>query len=236
LNVGTKKKKLNEAIIGRQPNEHEKHITGLDLFSVDSNGNANYVGNVWKGSYSLNTQASIPDTIPQDTSAGLYYYRVWVTNTINGQHGPDCLETSHTFKVTSGSHVNAAGVREFVEHLDDANIYNNEHFDGCFGLTVDYPQEGATFKNSGHVQVTVNRDSASQTGALTKVELYKGDQLVDVAWQGSEAFQNAFTLKDHLSVNNVDTSANYHYKLYTSAKKSQGKTCTFVSKNFKISN
>jgi hypothetical protein len=70
---------------------------------------------------------------------------------------------------------------------------------------------------------------------LTKVELYKGTELVDVAWEGSESFNGAFTLKDHLSLNNIDPSVDYHYKLYASSKKSDDK-CTFESNNFKISN
>ncbi|KAI8882407.1 hypothetical protein K501DRAFT_219002 [Backusella circina FSU 941] len=221
--------------VTRKPDAHTKTITGLDLYSVDSKGKAKYINNIWKGNYKLNTQASIADTIPKGTAAGLYYYRVWVTNLVNGQHGPDCLETSHTFKVTSGSHTNAAGDEEYTESLDDNSIYNQDHAKGCFGLAVDYPQEGSTFRVNEHIHISANKDSASQTDALTKVELYKGTELVDVAWEGSESFNGAFTLKDHLSLNNVDASADYHYKLYVSSKKSDD-TCTFESNNFKIAN
>ncbi|EIE90633.1 hypothetical protein RO3G_15344 [Rhizopus delemar RA 99-880] len=196
---------------------------------------AKYVQNVWKGKYALQSSASITDTIPKSAAAGLYYYRVWVTNLVNGQHGPDCLETSHTFKVTSGSHTNAAGVTEYAEHLDDANIYSNEHYNGCFGLSVDYPKAGSTFNVDDHIHIQVDRDSTSQTDSLTKVELYKGDELVETAWSGSEALQNSFTLKDHLKLDNVDTSADYHYKLQVTSKKSDT-SCTFESNTFKISN
>ncbi|KAI9249981.1 hypothetical protein BY458DRAFT_525118 [Sporodiniella umbellata] len=221
--------------VTRTPDQHTKTITGLDLYSVDAKGKATYVQNVWKGKYALQKSASISDTIPKNTAAGLYYYRVWVTNLINNQHGPDCLETSHTFKVTTGSHTNAAGDVEYAEHLDDPQVYSNEHYNGCFGLSVDYPQEGDTFQTDSHIHLQVNRDSASQTDALTKVELYKGQELVETAWTGHEAIQNSFTLKDHLKLDNIDPSADYHYKLTVTSKQSE-ETCNFESGNFKISN
>ncbi|KAI9487275.1 MAG: hypothetical protein EXX96DRAFT_552464 [Benjaminiella poitrasii] len=211
-----------------------KTITGLDLYSVSSSGKAKYVQNVWAGSYALKSSASISDTVPSNITAGLYYYRVWVTNMIDGQHGPDCLETSHTFKVTTGSHTNAAGEVEYAESLHDNSIYSEEYYDGCFGLSVDYPEAGSTFKTNEHIHIQVNRDSASQTDALTKVDLYKGDEWVSTAWKGSESFQNSFTLKDHLVLDNVDSSADYHYKVYVTSSKSSSKTCTFTSNNFKI--
>lgn len=154
---------------------------------------------------------------------------------VNGQHGPDCLETSHTFKVTSGSHTNAAGITEYAEHLDDNQVYSTDHYNGCFGLSVDYPQAGQTFKVNEHIHVQANRDSSSQTDALTKVELYKGSELVETSWSGSESIQTSFTLKDHLKLDNVDTSSDYHYKLTVTSKKSDT-ACSFTSGNFKISN
>lgn len=221
--------------VKRKADKRTKTITGLDLYSVSKDGKAKYVQNVWKGNYALKSSATISDEIPKNVAAGLYYYRVWVTNLVNGQHGPDCLETSHTFKVTTGSHTNAAGYTEYAESLHDNSIYNPVHQNGCFGLTVEYPREGDTFKVNDHVHIQADRDSASQTDALTKVELYKGDQLVEVAWTGSESFQNSFTLKDHLVLNDVDTSADYHYKLYATSNKA-AETCTFESNHFKISN
>lgn len=182
----------------------------------------------------MNTQASISDEIPDTVAAGLYYYRVWVTNMIGTSHGPDCLETSHTFKVTTGTHTNSFGETEYAESLHDNSIYNSEHYDGCFGLTVDYPQAGSTFNTNDHVHIQVARDSSSQTGAVTQIDLYKGDDLINTAWKGSESFQNSFTLKDHLVLDNVDTSSDYHYKIYVASKKSSGKTCTFESNSFKI--
>lgn len=154
---------------------------------------------------------------------------------VNGQHGPDCIETSRTFKVTTGSHTNAAGELEYTESLHDNSIYNEEHQEGCFGLSVDYPLQGDTFKTSEHIHIQVNRDSSSQTDALTKVELYKNQELVNVAWTGSESFQNSFTLKDHLVLNNIDASADYRYKVYATSSKTE-KSCVFESNNFKISN
>ncbi|KAF1797484.1 hypothetical protein V8B55DRAFT_1515787 [Mucor lusitanicus] len=220
--------------VTRKADQRTKKITGLDLYSVDSAGKAKYVQNVWSGSYALNTKATISDQIPSNVKAGLYYYRVWVTNMINNQHGPDCIETSRTFKVTTGSHTNAAGDIEYAESLHDNSIYPQTHQDGCFGLSVDYPQEGSTFRSNDHLHLQVNRDAASQTDALTKIDLYKGDTLVNTAWEGSESFQNSFTLKDHLVLNDIDASADYHYKVYVTSKSAS--TCTFESKNFKISN
>ncbi|CAO3669279.1 unnamed protein product [Rhizopus stolonifer] len=225
----------NKVTVTRKADKHTKTVTGLDLYSVDSKGKATYVQNVWSGKYALQSSASITDTIPKNSTAGLYYYRVWVTNMVNGQHGPDCLETSHTFKVTSGSHTNAAGITEYAEHLDDNQVYSSDHYNGCFGLTVDYPQTGQTFKVNEHIHVQANRDSSSQTDALTKVELYKGSELVETSWSGSESIQTSFTLKDHLKLDNVDTSSDYHYKLTVTSKKSDA-TCSFASGNFKISN
>ncbi|KAI8982094.1 hypothetical protein BDF20DRAFT_864918 [Mycotypha africana] len=222
--------------VTREENDKEKTITGLDLYSVSSSGEAKYVQNVWAGDYKLKSTASITDDLPSNVSPGLYYYRAWITNLINGRHGPDCIETSHTFKVTSGSHKNAAGIVEYAESIHDNNLYNADHADGCFGISVDYPQEGSTFKNGDHVHIQVKRDASSQTDALTKIELYKGDQLMNTAWQGSESFQNSFVLKDHMNLPAVDPNANdYHYKLYITSKKNDQKTCTFTSSNFKIS-
>ncbi|KAI8637713.1 hypothetical protein BD408DRAFT_424072 [Parasitella parasitica] len=220
--------------VTRKPDARTKTITGLDLYSVDSAGKAKYVQNVWSGSYALNTKATISDEIPSNVKAGLYYYRVWVTNMINKQHGPDCIETSRTFKVTTGSHTNAAGDIEYAESLHDNSIYPETHQNGCFGLSVDYPAEGSTFKANDHVRLQANRDSSSQTDALTKIDLYKGDTLVNTAWSGSESFQSSFVLKDHLVLKDIDTSASYHYKVYVTSKSSS--TCTFESKKFKISN
>lgn len=169
-------------------------------------------------------------------SAGLYYYRVWVTNMIGKQHGPDCVQTSHTFKVTTGSHTNANGDLEYAESLHDNSIYSPEHYDGCFGLSVDYPKTGSTFNTNEHVHIQVNRDSSSQTDALTQIDLYKGDDFVATAWKGSESFQNSFTLKDHLALGDVDSSSDYHYKVYVTSNQNEGKTCTFESGSFKINN
>ncbi|KAI7890086.1 uncharacterized protein EV154DRAFT_512434 [Mucor mucedo] len=221
--------------VTRKADKRTKTITGLDLYSVSKDGKAKYVQNVWTGNYALKTSATITDAVPKNVAAGLYYYRVWITNLVDGQHGPDCIETSSTFKVTTGSHTNAVGELEYAESLHDNSIYNEEFQAGCFGLSVDYPKQGDTFKTNQHIRIQANRDSSSQTDALTKVELYKGDELVNVAWSGSESFQNTFTLKDHLVLNDIDTSADYHYKIHATSNKAD-KTCVFNSKSFKISN
>jgi hypothetical protein len=144
---------------------------------------------------------------------------VWVTNQVNGMHGPDCLETSRTFKVTTGSHTNAAGLTEYAENLDDESLYNPQHAKGCFGLTVQNPQEGQVFKEGEHARVTIKRESSSQTDELKKVDLYKKVKdseavFVQNAWKGVEDIGDAFTLKDHVIIpaEHIDPEAEYIYK------------------------
>ncbi|KAI9481452.1 MAG: hypothetical protein EXX96DRAFT_566795 [Benjaminiella poitrasii] len=227
--------------VTRVPNSHEKTITGLDLYSVDSSGNPKYVQNTWVGQYQLNTQASISDDIPSSVSAGFYYYRVWVTNMINGQHGPDCIKTSRTFKVTTGSHTNDAGFTYYAQSLDDINYYKPEFAKGCFGLSVQSPQEGSTFKQGDFVSLVLNRDSASQTDSLTNIQIYKAvdgannDESVEPVWSGSEALTNIFTYKNQIQIpaDKLDPNAYYYYKLDV-ASQVRGETCSFQSGAFKI--
>jgi hypothetical protein len=157
---------------------------------------------------------------------------VWVTNMIDGQHGPDCLETSRTFKVTTGSHTNAAGETEYAESLHDNSIYNEEHQEGCFALSV---VASGPFQQSKFARIVINRSDTSQVGELTKVSLFKGDDLVEDVWTGKEGLLDVFTVMDQLSVSNLDTNADYHYKIYTTSTKSAS-TCSFGSNTFKIEN
>ncbi|KAI8968598.1 hypothetical protein BDF20DRAFT_828280 [Mycotypha africana] len=226
--------------VTRVPNNHEKTITGLDLYSVDSNGTPKYVQNTWAGQYSLNSQASISDDIPTSVAAGYYYYRVWVTNMINGQHGPDCLKTSRTFKVTTSSHTNADGVTSYAEHLDDTTYFKPEFARGCFGLTVQQPAQDSSYKQGDFVTVLLNRDSASQTDSLKKVELYKfvdgqNDESIETIWSGEEGLTNAFSFKDHLNIpsDKLENGALYYYKVDVSSQV-QGESCSFQSGAFKV--
>lgn len=228
--------------VQNKPNDsHQKSITGLDLYSVAADGTAKYITNVWAGNQPLQTQASINDTVPSNTTAGQYYYRVWVTNQINGMHGPDCIETSTTFPVTTGSHTNAAGLTEYAENLDDEQLYNPKHAKGCFGLSVVYPQEGAVFKEGTHSRVSIGRDLSSQTDQLKKVDLYKivagqAPVFVQNAWSGVEDLTTSFTLKDHIVIpaEHIDHDATYVYKVEASSKKNADAVCDFTSKEFKI--
>ncbi|KAI7884240.1 hypothetical protein K492DRAFT_174426 [Lichtheimia hyalospora FSU 10163] len=231
--------------VTREPNDHEKTITGLDLYSVMPNGTAQYVQNVWAGEFDLNKQASINDTMPSNATAGLYYYRVWVTNQINGMHGPDCLETSHTFKVTSGVHQDAAGISYYTESLDDVQFYHPEYFKGCFGLQVTQPSKDSTVQLGQHVSITAKRDrSTSQTGLVKQVDLYKASSddknkadFVDTVWTGNTRFTDQFTLSDHfvLDDEHIDHDATYYYTLTVTSNKNQDEDCTFHSEGFKIS-
>ncbi|KAH8550712.1 hypothetical protein BGW37DRAFT_74214 [Umbelopsis sp. PMI_123] len=226
--------------VTRVPNQHSKAITGLDLYKVN-NGKAQYLNNIWTGNYTLNTQASIVDTIPSNSSAGLYYYRVWVTNIIGGQHGPDCTPTSPTFKVTSTGHTNADGTVT-QDDLNDPTIYHPDYMKGCFGLDVKYPAEGQTVDIGQHLRLQLERDSASQTDELLQVDLFKGDpsnqgQFVQNVWTGAESINNILTLKDHIVLpSNVTSDGDFFYSIKVSSDKvdKAQDTCTFYSKGFKI--
>ncbi|ORX47179.1 hypothetical protein DM01DRAFT_1410305 [Hesseltinella vesiculosa] len=221
--------------------QHKKTITGLDLYTVPASGSAKYVENVWSGTQAFSGKvATLTDSLPSNLTAGNYYYRVWVTNSVNGMHGPDCLQTSHTFKVSSGSHTNSDGNFAYNEDLSDEQIYNSKHGKGCFGLTVSYPQEGAEYHEGDHVRLTIDRDSSSQTETLQRVSLYKvnGEEqaLVQEVWTGTETLSNTFTLKDHMqhTTTPFDASATYFYKVQTTSDKHSDVTCDFNSHTFKI--
>ncbi|KAG2219150.1 hypothetical protein INT45_002341 [Circinella minor] len=227
----------------RVADEKEKTLTGLDLYSVDANGDAKYIQNVWQGNFTLNERASITDDIPADVAPGLYYYRAWITNLMDGgEHGPDCIETSHTFKVTSGVHQNSDGISYYTESLDDITFFKPEHFRGCFGLKVAEPKKDHTYTVGEHVRITANRDKASQTATLTSIDLYKSTdgknaQLVENAWTGKSRFTDSFTLKDHLNPakkEDIDEKATYYYTLTVTSDKSKDEDCTFHSEGFKI--
>ncbi|KAG2182083.1 hypothetical protein INT43_007010 [Umbelopsis isabellina] len=226
--------------VTRVPNQHEKSITGLDLYMVEG-GSAKYINNIWHGMYSLNTQASITDTIPANTTAGLYYYRVWVTNMIQGQQGPACTPTSATFKVTSAGHTNDDGTTT-QDDPNDTTLYNPEYQKGCFGLDVKYPAEGQTVDIGKHLRLQLHRDSASQTDELLQVDLFKGDpsnqgQFVQSIFTGEESINNILTLKDHIVLpSNVTSDGDFFYSLKVSSDKvdKTQDSCTFYSKNFKI--
>lgn len=158
---------------------------------------------------------------------------------INGQHGPDCLKTSPTFKVTTGAHTNAAGETSYDQQLDDFSTYHPEFAKGCFGLTVDSPKDGSTQKHGDHATISMNRDSASQVETLTKVELYKAlqgaDQSVATVWSGSERLVKVTNFKDHLSLpeGQYDPNALYYYKIDVTSEH-DGHACSFQSGAFKI--
>lgn len=161
---------------------------------------------------------------------------------MNGMHGPDCIETSHTFKVSTAVHTNSDGISYYAENLEDEAVYHPDHFRGCFGLTVDYPKDGQTTKIGDHVRINVSRDKTSQTKSLLKVDLYKEipgkqdeAQYVDTIWEGNERFTDQFTLKDHFipPEEHISTDANYYYVLTVSSSKSSDE-CKFSSGKFKI--
>ncbi|OBZ89756.1 hypothetical protein A0J61_02180 [Choanephora cucurbitarum] len=225
--------------VTRVANSHEKQITGLDLYAVDTNDQPRYVQNVWAGSYSLGTSASISDGIPSNSTAGTYYYRVWVTNIINGGHGPDCTIFSPRFKVTTGSHTNDAGLTTYEQSLDDDKVYSSEHAKGCFGLNIQSPSEGSTLTHGEHTNVLLSRDSASPAEVLESVNLYKAsstgeDELVQQIWSGKAYLPNAYSYKDHLQIpkDKLDSSATYYYQVQIASQ--DGETCSFRSGNFNV--
>ncbi|KAI9490075.1 hypothetical protein BDB00DRAFT_839500 [Zychaea mexicana] len=227
----------------REPNDKQKTVSGLDLYSVDSDGQAKYIQNVWQGNFTLNQRATITDDIPANVTAGLYYYRAWITNLMDGgKHGPDCIETSHNFKVTSGVHQHPNGISYYTESLDDVQFYHPDYFRGCFGLKVTTPAKGKTYNVGDHITVTANRDKASQTAVLKSIDLYKSTEknkavFVENAWEGKERFTDSFTLKDHFKPakkEDIDESATYYYTLTVTSNKSKDEDCTFHSEGFKI--
>ncbi|KAI9310209.1 hypothetical protein BX666DRAFT_2033330 [Dichotomocladium elegans] len=230
--------------VTRIPNEHEKTITGLDLYNVNGNGQAQYVRNVWAGNFTLNTQASLNDTVPANATAGLYYYRVWVTNQISGEHGPDCIELSQNFKVTTGVHTNSDGVSYYSESLDDVQFYHPEYFKGCFGLTVDSPQEGDVVELNDHVSIAISRgEGTPSVSVLKQVDLYKADtsspdkaKYVDTVWDVTERFTSSFTLRDHFVLDSihVDPKSIYYYAVTVSSNTNSEEDCTFHSSGFTI--
>lgn len=159
-------------------------------------------------------------------------------------HGPDCLETSHTFKVTSGVHQDAAGISYYTESLDDVQFYHPEYFKGCFGLQVTSPSKDSTVELGKHVSITAKRDrSTSQTGYVKQVDLYKASsddqnkaEFVETVWTGSSSFTEEFTLSDHfvLDDEHIDNDATYYYTLTVTSNKNQEEDCTFHSEGFKI--
>lgn len=159
---------------------------------------------------------------------------------IDGQHGPDCIKTSRTFKVTTSSHTNDAGFTSYAQALDDASFFKPEFAKGCFGLKVQSPKAGDDLKLDSFVPVELKRDGASQTDSLTKVEIYKAvdgaDQLVDTVWSGQESLGNAFIYKDHLKISSdkYDPNASYYYKIDVTSQV-KGETCSFQSGAFKVS-
>lgn len=158
---------------------------------------------------------------------------------INGQHGPDCLKTSRTFKVTTGSHTDDAGLTSYAQALDDVTYYKPEFAKGCFGLKVKSPAEGETQKQGSYASVVLSRDGASQTDSLTSVEIYRAlegpDQLVDTIWTGKEALSDVFTIKDQLLIpsDHFEAGAVYYYKIDVTSQV-KGETCSFQSGAFKI--
>lgn len=137
---------------------------------------------------------------------------------MNGMHGPDCLETSHTFKVTSGVHQDAAGMSYYTESLDDIQFYRPEYFKGCFGLEVTSPKKDQKVKLNKHVTISASRDKSSQTAMLKKVDLYKSvsdneAKFVETVWTGKERFTDEINVKDHfvLDEEHLDPDATYYY-------------------------
>lgn len=133
-------------------------------------------------------------------------------------HGPDCLETSHTFRVTSGVHKDAAGMSYYTESLDDIQFYRPEYFKGCFGLKVTTPTKDATVKLNKHVSISASRDKTSQAATLKKVDLYKSvseneAKFVETVWEGEEDFTDEINVKDHfvLDDEHIDHDATYYY-------------------------
>ncbi|KAI7871763.1 hypothetical protein BDF14DRAFT_1873333 [Spinellus fusiger] len=221
--------------VTRVPNTQAKIVNAVDVYSINAKGQPQYLGTAWRGTYKLETVATLSVDITK--IKGLKYpsqfeFRVWVHN----QAGPDCTLMSKVFSVKSGSHTNAAEEDQAVAALD-TNINR-----GCFGVDITSPATGEHKKASDVFSVQIQRDSASPVDEYTSLTLYKVDIAtresvkVEDTWTGKEVVHAMFNLKATLpavggAVGAAPTYA-YYYKLSSTTQHQE--VCEFFSHPFYI--
>ncbi|KAI8143199.1 hypothetical protein BJV82DRAFT_611769 [Fennellomyces sp. T-0311] len=212
--------------VERQPNEQAKVVNGVDIYSVADNGKATYLGTPWKGSYSLNSKATLTvdiTTVEGAGDAGQYLFRVWVHN----EAGPDCTLQSKPFRAAS-SHSNDASYA--MQSL------NSDIDRGCFGIDVIQPEIGDKLSaKDGVIRVAIKHASVSPVSVYKELELYKyhtenkKKELVHKAWSGSEEADDITSFKDPVDVTTADNEA-FFYKL--KAVTDDKEECEFFSHPF----
>ncbi|KAI9277098.1 hypothetical protein BDA99DRAFT_494863 [Phascolomyces articulosus] len=217
--------------VKRKPNSLAKVINAVDLYMVNQNGTAKYLGTPWKNSYQLHTSATMTVDLTRAKGAKFprqYEFRVWVRN----EAGPDCTLMSKVFKARYPSHSNAAEEAEELAQLSP-NIDK-----GCFGIDITKPAIGDHV--SGRYQVQVAHDSASPVDTLTKVELFKVDVedrqpiKVQESWVGDSLLYESFNIKDSLKEAATDDGKEYAYFYKLSGITQHDESCEFYSHPFYI--
>ncbi|KAI7856991.1 hypothetical protein BDC45DRAFT_501461 [Circinella umbellata] len=217
-----------QVTVEREPNAHAKTVNGVDVYSV-VDGQPKYLGTPWKGSYNLNTKASLPVDITKvegTQDASQYEFRVWVRNS---EDGPDCTLMSQVFRAAA-SHSNDASYA--MQSLDD-NIDR-----GCFGIDLTKPTIGQKLKASdGPININIQHDSASPVDQYKSIELMKyikdseKKESVQKTWEGKHDATELFTFKDEIK-DGITASDNeaFFYKL--TGVTQHGEECEFFSHPF----
>ncbi|KAI8878526.1 hypothetical protein K501DRAFT_258415 [Backusella circina FSU 941] len=216
--------------VTRTPNAEAKVINGVDAYSIKSNGDPHYLQTVWKGSYTLNTKATLSVDLTKYknlTLPGQFEFRVWVHNT----KGPDCTLMSKVFKATSSAHSNAADESAFQNLNGDIDR-------GCFGVEIKTPTIGQHVSAGSPVSVQIQRDSAAHTDSIQSLELYKinldsrESTKVQESWSGNQSISHLLNIKDTIPSSAAEDKTALYYKLTASTQHDE--TCEFYSHPFYV--
>ncbi|KAI8065746.1 hypothetical protein BC940DRAFT_303488 [Gongronella butleri] len=219
-----------QVTVTRKPNAQAKVVSGVDVYSIASNGKPTYVATAWKGNYALNTKATL--TVNLSKVKGLKYpgqfeFRVWVHN----KAGPDCTLMSKVFRVAKSGHSNDAATEGSESEL------NTDIDRGCFGVELLAPALGKHEKANTPFSVQVQRDSSSHLENIESLALYSVDltsrqpQEVQTSWSGNETVHQMFNVKDTIKQASAQNSA-YFYKLTGTTV--HGESCDFYSHPFYV--
>ncbi|KAG0165491.1 hypothetical protein DFQ30_008388, partial [Apophysomyces sp. BC1015] len=217
--------------VTRQPNDKKKVINGVDIYAVGSDGKPKYLGTPWRGTYALNSKATLTVDVTKTPNVPLpsqFVFRVWVHN----EAGPDCTLYSKVFKVSSTSHSN-----------DDIQKMQNMSQDidrGCFAVEVVEPKLGAHLKANTIQNVQIARDSMSLIETFNGVTLYKVDlsthkyEQVENVWTGRQNASLAFNVKDKLSFQGAGNGKGNAYFYKVQSLTIHNEICEFFSHPFYI--
>jgi len=223
--------------VTRKPNAEAKIVNAVDIYSIGSGNKLTYLGTTWKGSYKLNTKATISVDISKYSKKvklpAQFEFRTWVHNT----NGPDCTLMSKVFKVVASSHKNDDG-SDSIE--DDGSSLDSNVDNGCFGVSIDQPASEQKVQPGSAFTVSLTRDSASHVEDFKSIELYKVDLQTKAAtkvkdsWTGDEHVNKIFNVKD--TVDAADVSNQYAYFYKVTAGTQHNETCSFHGHAFYVSN